>query len=347
MDLDGKDWAFLSTDKNTLLIGEGPFQQHAECPIGTTAFYKNTFDLSAEKPWYVPARIHQLSRESLKEFFPNNDDLTEIDWSEPDVSCFATVFRDIMDEIEAGQLQKSVPVAVEKARTSCETFLNLPRQLARAHPNLHPYGFWENGSGFVGASPEFLFRSFEGKLTTMALAGTATESERAVFSVDQKEIQEHEFVANTLQETLLPLGMTRRHQRSILSLGELIHFHTRIDVELYNSHRPDDLIKHLHPTPALGSLPRTTETMAQLDKWRQDLGCPAYFGSPFGVYHQGKLDLLVAIRTLGYESGELILPSGCGIIEASRLTSEWRELNLKRKSVKRFFGLHYESKSKS
>jgi menaquinone-specific isochorismate synthase len=31
-----------------------------------------------------------------------------------------------------------------------------------------------------------------------------------------------------------------------------------------------------------------------------------------------------------------MLPAGCGIIEASRLVNEWRELRLKREAVKRF-----------
>ncbi len=173
----------------------------------------------------------------------------------------------------------------------------------------------------------------------MALAGTATEPERAIFSADQKEIQEHEFVAQTLQDSLTPLGMIRRHQRDILSLGSLIHFHTAIDVELYQSHRPDDLIRHLHPTPALGSLPRTPETQSTLAEWRQRLGAPTSFGAPFGLYHKGQLDLLVGIRMVAYADGELSLPAGCGIIEASRLTSEWRELALKRNAVRQFFGL--------
>ena len=32
------------------------------------------------------------------------------------------------------------------------------------------------------------------------------------------------------------------------------------------------------------------------------------------------------------------IPAGCGVIEPSRLVSEWRELRLKREAVKRVFG---------
>ncbi len=338
MNLAGKDWAFMSCSEETLLLGEGPFTQMSECPTGETAFYKNNFALTEDAPWYVPTKVHELNRAALAECFPAFSG-HDLDWKSPEVEGFSEVFRQIITAIERGDLQKSVPVVVDTAEASLEAFQALPSRLLDLHPNLNPYGFYSEGEGFVGASPEFLFRSFEGKLKTMALAGTATEGERSIFSVDEKEIQEHEFVAQTLLDSLSPLGMTRRHQRSILSLGSLIHFHTAIDVELYQSHRPDDLIKHLHPTPALGSLPSTPDTMAQLIEWRNSLGCPSYFGAPFGLYHRGRLDLLVGIRMIGYDQGTLVLPSGCGVIEASRLTNEWRELALKRDSVRKFFAL--------
>jgi len=332
------EWAFISCSEDSVILGEGPFTKFAECPIGETAFYRNNFDLSDQEPWLVPSRVYEIRRDDLPNFF-KAEQFNELEWEEPEVEAFSEVFREIANEITSGRLLKSVPVVVEKAKASKEAFQSLISNLVALNQNLNPYGFFSEGEGFLGASPEFLFRSFEGKLKTMALAGTATESERSVFSVDEKEIQEHEFVAQPLQDTLSPLGMTRRHQRSILSLGSLIHFHTAIDVELYHSHHPDDLIKRLHPTPALGSLPRTPEAMEQLFEWRSRLGCPSYFGAPFGVYHKGHLDLLVSIRLIGYGGEGVIIPSGCGVIEASRLTSEWRELALKRASVKKLLNL--------
>ena len=65
----------------------------------------------------------------------------------------------------------------------------------------------------------------------------------------------------------------------------------------------------------------------------------ADFGAPFGAILDGEFHAIVAIRGLWWRDREVILPAGCGVIEASRLVNEWRELRLKREAVKARFGL--------
>lgn len=335
-----KEWLFISLSEGQVCFAEGPFKRQKTIPAGATAFYYNDFELSSPTPWLIPSALEYLTPAELTERLasPQGEPHQAFQWQEPDPSQFAAIFGAIASSIADNTLKKSVPVVTESAPCTFSEFLALIENVFSAPANMYPYGGYIDGKGFLGASPEFLFRSFEGKLNTMALAGTAQQEERAVFNFDQKEIQEHEFVAQTLLDRLTPLGMIKRDRRKVLDLGSLIHFHTAIEVELYQSHEPDYLIRHLHPTPALGPLPRTPETMQQLIAWRRQLGCPAYFGAPFGLYHQGHLDLLVAIRMLAYEAGLIMTPAGCGIIEASRLTNEWRELKLKRISVQNFLG---------
>ena len=98
----------------------------------------------------------------------------------------------------------------------------------------------------------------------------------------------------------------------------------------------EDLVRRLHPTPALGPLPRTDETLVALIRWRERLLCPAEFGAPFGLWENGKFDAVVAIRGIWWDDRKVWLPAGCGVIEASRLVNEWRELRLKREAVKSF-----------
>ena len=171
----------------------------------------------------------------------------------------------------------------------------------------------------------------------MALAGTARSEDREVFAVDEKEIREHEYVAQTLVSKLLDLGRMERRFREILDLGSIVHFLTLINLELQLELTPEALIRRLHPTPALGPLPRTAETLSLLLDWRQRLACPREFGAPFGLWDQGSFHAVVAIRGIWWQHENLTLPAGCGIIEASRLVNEWRELRLKREAVKKFF----------
>ncbi len=333
-----KEWAYIGLESNSIWFAEGPFTQASHCPSHETAFYLNSFDLTEPTPWIIPHRLHKLSFKEFSRLFEGSPDPPS-HWVTPDQLQFIEVFDQIKAKISQHTLKKSVPVVVESSPATLEQFTSLPHNLSSLHPNLYPYGIHFNGMNFAGASPEFLFRSYEGKLRTMALAGTARKEEADIFNNDLKEIQEHEFVAQTLLDSLTPLGMTVKHERTIHPVGSLIHFHTRIDVELYNSHNLEDLIRHLHPTPALGPLPRTEENLSDLSQWRNQLGCPTHFGAPFGLYHKGEFNLLVAIRMISFDGSQLQIPAGCGIIEASRPTNEWRELELKRSSVKDLFNL--------
>ena len=74
-----------------------------------------------------------------------------------------------------------------------------------------------------------------------------------------------------------------------------------------------------------------------LNEWRERLNCPPEFGAPFGLYQDGDFEALVAIRMMGWYGDQFRLPSGCGVIQESRLVSEWRELALKRDAVLELF----------
>ena len=312
--------AVFGTRTGEVLVGYGPFTAFAEPPSAGVAFYRNDFSLSEEKPWLVPDRVEVLGRAPA-------GSPVGLDWEEPDPSGFAEVFREVSDAIGQGVLEKSVPVVTAKGRGRCSPD-DLLASLVSVPKTLRPYGWIGEEGGFLGATPEVLFRYFDGRIYTMALAGTARSDERVLFAIDDKEIREHEFVAQTLITKLSDLGMVVRNERGILDLGKLIHFQTLIKVELYKYEEIETLIARLHPTPALGPLPRTRETMNLLMDWRERLDCPVEFGAPFGLLRDGDFEALVAIRMVSWQGDEVSLPSGCGVIEESRLVNEWRELSL-------------------
>jgi len=319
------DRAVFGTKEGEILVGHGPFTTTAGPPLSGVAFYRNDFALSKPEPWYQPARVELLK--------PRKTEALEIDWTEPEVEPFARVFREVSEAITQGLIEKSVPVVTARGRAAKGGPEALLNRLLATPGTLRPYGWIGDHEGFLGATPEVLFRLFDGRIDTMALAGTARSNEAEIFAVDDKEIREHEFVAQSLIDKLTDLGMVRKKEREILDLGKLIHFRTLIEVELYQHELFEKLISRLHPTPALGPLPRTAETMALLQEWRKRLGCPPEFGAPFGLMRDGEFEALVAIRMIGWKENEFVLPSGCGIIQESRLVNEWRELALKRAAV--------------
>lgn len=329
--------AFLDLPDGRRLTGYGPFRTTSAVPASGVAFYRNDFGLTSAEPWWIPRRW-ELS-EGPVECPALMAEPPACEWEAPDASGFAAVFQEISAAIRAGSFEKTVPVVVEYGILETGPGHALLEAAAHSAGRLMGYGFSDGESGFAGASPESLFSLSGGVLHTMALAGTARAEEREVLAVDDKEIREHEYVAQAIVSKLGDIGHVRRGPRVIMELGSIVHFHTPIEVELADAESPAALVRRLHPTPALGPLPRTPETMQQLIGWRRRLGTPEDFGAPFGALLEGgEFHAIVAIRGLWWQGRDLRLPAGCGVIEASRLVNEWRELRLKREAVKNRFG---------
>jgi menaquinone-specific isochorismate synthase len=334
MNTQSDSMAWLTRGDGSRIIGRGPFTAAAQAPATGTAFYVQDFALSDPKPWKIPHEAECLASESMAD--AKSSEPIECEWQALDATPFSAVFQEIMTSIHSGGFEKTVPVVTETGVCKSAPIHAIASAMQCQRAPLHSYGWIDGDSGFAGATPELLFSLDDHHLETMALAGTARSEDHDVFAADEKEIREHEYVAQTLVSKLLDLGQLSRHPRSILNLGSIVHFLTRISVKLHSPMPPEALIRKLHPTPALGPLPRTTETMNQLIGWRQRLDCPAQFGAPFGVLHNGRFEAIVAIRGIWCDGPHIRIPAGCGIIEASRLVNEWRELRLKRESVKNF-----------
>ncbi len=329
--------AVFGTSDGGLVVGDGPFESRSDPPEAGVAFYRNDFALSERWPWFVPARTRTVGPgEALSADEPA---IPVVRWSEPPVDPFAAVFADVTQAIGRGVIEKSVPVVTARGEVTRGAAEGLLGRLGGARPPLRAYGWIAGDEGVAGLSPEVLFRLEGRNISTMALAGTARQEERDAFAVDQKEIREHEFVAETLLDKLSGLGRINREARRILDLGPIVHFHSGFEVVLTRGESVEGLIRVLHPTPALGPLPRTEANLAQLLGWRETLGCPPWFGAPFGLWRDGVFEGLVAIRMISWRGSKVLIPSGCGIIGESRLVNEWRELRLKREAVRDGFGV--------
>jgi menaquinone-specific isochorismate synthase len=326
--------AWLARRDGSVVIGHGPFVATAVMPGKGTAFYHQDFALNDPQPWKIPAQLEVMSHGDFAARHAG-DAPPLCQWQALDAGPFSGVFQEVMAAIHGGLFEKTVPVVTETGVCETAPAAGIIGAMARQSAPLCSFGWSQGVTGFAGATPELLISLDGAQLETMALAGTARLDDREVFAVDEKEIREHEYVAQTLVAKLTDLGRLQRQPREILDLGGIVHFLTHLRLDLHQPQSPDTLVKRLHPTPALGPLPRTHETLGLLLAWRARLGCPAEFGAPFGVWHNGRFDAVVAIRGLWWHGKQLTLPAGCGVIEASRLVNEWRELRLKREAVKR------------
>lgn len=333
------DYAFLKTDSGQVVLGRGPFEESESAPTDGVAFYVNDFDLSDPRPWKIPASTEFGPGLASLVSEVNGASEPQIQWRALRNGVFQSVFDDIKRDIESGVLQKSVPVLTERGALVGGEIEALISSVEHLPPAFFCYGFRQGDRGFLGATPELLFATHGRHLETMALAGTTAIAGTAAFKQDEKEIHEHEYVANHLTAKLGDLGSVRREERQLLELGAIAHFLSPIRVDLDSDPDLNALIRLMHPTPALGPFPRTDVALAKLQTYRTELEAPSGFGAPFGVIVDGAFHSVVAIRNLSWSGADVFLPSGCGVIAESRFENEWRELNLKRRAVKELLGL--------
>lgn len=314
-------------------MGLGPFTETNVQPE-TTAFYINDFDLSDPKPWKLPHELHEVGPEDLPP-----DSALRIRWDKPVTEWFKMAFRRIRREVLAHKLEKMVPVLTKKGQVLEGGIDSLLGRIATSTNGGWGYARVNGEVGFAGVTPELLFEKTGSTLKTMALAGTAKPGDDETFLRDSKEIEEHEIVVRFIEERLGTIGQVTHGQRGIFETSGLRHFHTPLSAELSSDVSANALVELLHPTPAVGCLPRTEEWLGKLREYRTQLKVPGFFGAPFGFSHEGVVRMVVSIRGVSWMGTELSLPSGCGVVGGSAFDHEWRELRLKRESVVRMLGL--------
>lgn len=236
------------------------------------------------------------------------------------------------------QLQKTVPAT--KFEYSAVDQFNFAFQLYLSLQKPRPgfiYGQWNETSGFMGLTPEFLAAWDGKKLSTMALAGTWSNDKKIadVAAVDLKTRQEHDLVIADIRERL---GKTTVGETHILKLPTLSHLKTEIQKECLSLSDCIDSVIQLHPTAALGFYPRKPEMAKEFSQFsiQKERG---FFGAPFGFFGNDFAHVIVAIRGLFWSHHRINIFVGCGVTAQSELSSEWQELETKKKAICEAFSL--------
>ncbi|WP_435132625.1 chorismate-binding protein [Formosa sp. A9] len=116
------------------------------------------------------------------------------------------------------------------------------------HPQV---GLW------LGATPETLLQIEGNRLTTMALAGTQVYKGTLEVDWGEKEIKEQQYVIDFIQSQLKPVVNTVSVSKvNTVKAGSLLHLQTQISAILQPETNLLNIVKALHPTPAVCGLPK-------------------------------------------------------------------------------------------
>lgn len=198
-----------------------------------------------------------------------------------------------------------------------------------------------DGRAFVGATPEELVRLEEREVTTMALAGTRSrgwddandDDLAAELLASGKDRREQSLVSDAIREALTPLvdKLDIPETPSVARFADVQHLKTEIKGRLIDGVNLFDLVERLHPTPAVGGLPRK-EALAWLDA-NENLDRGWYAGPLGWVSPGGSGVFVVAIRSALMRGGEAAAFAGCGLVERSDARAEWQETIFKLRAI--------------
>jgi menaquinone-specific isochorismate synthase len=256
----------------------------------------------------------------------------------PDRTAWLRMVRWALDTIADEQLEKVV-----LARRSTFDFLDtlapvdLLQRLHAATPNCFHFLFQpEEATAFVGASPERLFRRRGQRVQTEAIAGTrsrgasirADEALRDELLESEKDRREHAFVADAIRQRLEALCTTMEQEgnASELRLARGRHLRSQFEGHLRDDVSTLDVLRTLHPTPAIGGVP--TEAAVQAIRTQEPFARGWYAG-PVGWIGPDAAEFAVAIRSGLVRDSSLALYSGAGIVDGSVPEAEWDEIEQK------------------
>lgn len=204
------------------------------------------------------------------------------------------------------------------------------RCLRRDHPACTAFAIRFGRTTFLGATPETLVRKRGSTVDTEALAGTCQHrSDPDALLASVKNRHEQHLVTEEIVRCLHPLCSSLRHARLPVThrLRNLVHLRTPISGALRADTHVLEVVERLHPTPAVGGLPR--EEALEFIRMHEAIE-RGWYASPIGWFDSaGDGTFAVALRCgLMYED-RAILYAGAGLVAGSDPQGEYDETHWK------------------
>ena len=216
----------------------------------------------------------------------------------------------------------------------------LLRRWRRIEPTASFFSMPTSMGRLVGASPELLVERDGSAVRSRPLAGTTDRTHEATSVLPRellastKDSAEHRLVVDAIGDVLAPLcsDLDVPARPDLVHLHNITHLATSVVGTL--APRPDgsrptalELVAALHPTPAVGGVPRD-RALALISRLEpEDRG---HFAGPVGyVDARGDGRWMIGIRAMTVSGPDALLAAGVGIVRGSDPQTELVEVNLK------------------
>ena len=191
---------------------------------------------------------------------------------------------------------------------------------------------------WIGASPELLLEINNDKtLKTVALAGTRHKL-NPESTWGSKEIEEQALVSEYLLRFFekLALKNSPKNHTETTEAGDLLHLKTSFEVALNQDLDVNQVLQMLHPTPAVGGLPKleAQKIIAETEPHSRN-----FYAGFWGILNKpalGGTRLFVNLRTMQLLKNQFVLYVGAGITHQSDPEAEWKETELKAQTLLKY-----------
>lgn len=208
------------------------------------------------------------------------------------------------------------------------------------YPKNATYRFYlepEENLAFISFTPERLYHRDGQVIDTEALAGTCLKetingndllaSEMLLNS--EKDVREHGFVKDAIYTELKPVSRSIEMEKNlrVLQLNRLAHLYTRCTATLKPECCNDStVLSALHPTPAVGGVPKelAMQHILEIEPF-----CRGWYAAPVGWISRHRSEFCVGIRSALVSGSTTNLYSGAGLVRGSDPDREWEEVEQK------------------
>ncbi|MEO9570264.1 MAG: chorismate-binding protein [Polaribacter sp.] len=241
-----------------------------------------------------------------------------------------------LDEINKNQLKKVVVSRNEKVELKKVNVLITFKKLLNTYANAFVYVWYHPKVGlWFGATPETLLNITKNNFETMSLAGTQVYKKTEQVIWKSKELEEQQLVTNFIENQLKSISINLKIDKTeTVKAGSLLHLKTKVEGVLKEESSLKELIRSLHPTPAVCGLPR--------DKARDFINLNENYKRSYYTGFLGELNiydeessLFVNLRCMNIEDGFALIYIGGGITKDSNAKKEWEETVAKSKTMKK------------
>lgn len=250
-----------------------------------------------------------------------------------------------IEVLKTDALKKVVVSRVESVATTNNPFLIFKRLLQK-YQSAFVYCWYHPKVGlWLGATPETLVKIEGNRFSIMALAGTQVYNGSLDVVWQNKELQEQQYVTDYVVENLKPATTSISVSKTnTVKAGNLLHLKTMIVAQLKQTANLNDVIKTIHPTPAVCGVPKQKaqqfildyepynrqfytgflgelhiETTAKPRSGKRNIENRAY------TITKRSTQLYVNLRCMQLKSNNALLYIGGGITKHSNAEKEWEE----------------------